>query len=241
MLLIILEKHLVIFLMEIKNINKILFFHFLAGVQQCIREGQAVGMIGSNSNEPLTQMTEGCRIHGYLEVNKVAGNFHIAPGQSFEQRNIHVHSLRNIRVNMLNTSHYIDDLTFGQYFPNQINPLSNTKQIPNETAVLFQYYVKVVPSTYVFLNKTELKTNQYSVTKHRRIIKNLYDEHTHQLPGTFFTYEISAIMVKFIERQRSLAHFLTSSCAIIVNNYLSKKNFLIIFFFSRVVFLQYRV
>lgn len=36
---------------------------------------------------------EGCNIHGFLEVNKVAGNFHFAPGKSFYQANIHVHDL----------------------------------------------------------------------------------------------------------------------------------------------------
>jgi hypothetical protein len=182
---------------------------FLVGVQQCIREGKAVGMFGSDANDNLTQTNEGCRLHGHLEVNKVAGNFHIAPGQSFQQNHVHVHSLRNMRLNMLNSTHYIKDLSFGEYFPNQINPLSNTKQIANDGAVLFHYYVKVVPSTYVFLNQTQLITNQYSVTKHRKIIKNIHDSSDNQLPGTFFTYEISAIMVKFVEQKRSLTHFLT--------------------------------
>jgi hypothetical protein len=30
------------------------------------------------------QAGEGCNIYGYLEVNKVAGNFHFAPGKSFQ-------------------------------------------------------------------------------------------------------------------------------------------------------------
>jgi hypothetical protein len=123
---------------------------------------------------------------------------------------------------MLNTTHYVDELAFGERFPNQINPLSNTKQITtshdNNGPILFHYYVKIVPSTYVFLNKTQLITNQYSVTKHRKVIKNIYDSADHQLPGTFFTYEISAIMVKFVEQRRSLAYFLTTLCAIIVRN-----------------------
>ncbi|CAF3246674.1 unnamed protein product [Rotaria socialis] len=185
------------------------------GVAQCIREGQAVGLLGSNENGDLSQMQEGCLVHGHLEVNKVAGNFHIAPGQSFQQHHVHIHSLKNIRLNMLNTTHYINHLSFGQHFPSQVNPLADTKQIANASAVLFHYYIKVVPSTYVFLNKTEIKTNQYSVTKHQKPIHNIADNNNHQLPGTFFTYEISAIMVKFVERQRSLAQFLTSSCAII--------------------------
>lgn len=187
-------------------------------------------------NDNITDSKEGCRVHGHLEVNKVAGNFHIAPGQSFQEHHIHVHSLKNIRLNMLNTTHFIDELTFGEYFPNQINPLSYTKQITNSRehgGILYHYYVKIVPSTYVFLNGKEIRTNQYSVTKHKKIIKNIYDSSDHQLPGTFFTYEISAIMVKFVEKKRSLAQFLTSLCAIIVciKNLFSKEFIIIILFF----------
>jgi len=220
------------------------YFVYLAGVQQCIREGKAVGMFGANMNDNLTELNEGCRVHGHLEVNKVAGNFHIAPGQSFQEHHVHVHSLKNIRLNMLNTTHYIDELTFGKYFPNQINPLSNTKQITNSHdggSILYHYYVKIVPSIYVFLNQTQLITNQYSVTKHKKIIKNIYDSSDHQLPGTFFTYEISAIMVKFVEQKRSLAHFLTSLCAIIVRTKLLLYNINKYVLIFREVFLLFQV
>lgn len=192
------------------------------GVHQCIREGKTIGMMNTN----ITDLNEGCRLHGYLEVNKVAGNFHIAPGQSFQEHHIHIHSLKNLRLNALNTSHFINELTFGSSFPNQVNPLSQTKQIPNAQdggSILYHYYVKIVPSMYVFLNQTQLITNQYSVTKHKKIIQNIFDSSDHQLPGAFFTYEISAIMVKFVEQQRSLAQFLTSLCAIIVR--IEKKDF----------------
>ncbi|KAI3807790.1 hypothetical protein L1987_23724 [Smallanthus sonchifolius] len=36
---------------------------------------------------------EGCNIYGFLDVKKVAGNFHFAPGKSFQQSNVHVHDL----------------------------------------------------------------------------------------------------------------------------------------------------
>jgi endoplasmic reticulum-Golgi intermediate compartment protein 3 len=186
---------------------------FTVGIHQCVREGKT---FDSDSPETIALTNEGCRIHGHLEVNKVAGNFHIAPGQSFEQQNIHIHSLNSIALNTLNTTHWIDELSFGEHFPQQVNPLSNTKHISHEGAILYHYYVKIVPSVYVFLNQTQLLTNQYSVTKHRKIIRNLFDSSGHQLPGTFFTYEISAITVKFIEQQRSWIHFVTSLCAIIV-------------------------
>ncbi|XP_075495855.1 uncharacterized protein LOC142533102 isoform X2 [Primulina tabacum] len=36
---------------------------------------------------------EGCNLYGFLDVNRVAGNFHFAPGKSFQQSNVHVHDL----------------------------------------------------------------------------------------------------------------------------------------------------
>lgn len=36
---------------------------------------------------------EGCNIHGSLEVNKVAGNFHFAAGKSFHLSNFNVQDL----------------------------------------------------------------------------------------------------------------------------------------------------
>ncbi|KAG6650568.1 hypothetical protein CIPAW_06G053000 [Carya illinoinensis] len=36
---------------------------------------------------------EGCNIYGFLEVNKVAGRHHFAPGKSFHQSGVHVHDL----------------------------------------------------------------------------------------------------------------------------------------------------
>lgn len=35
------------------------------------------------------QPKEGCQIFGNVEVNKIAGNFHIALGQSFEKNHVH--------------------------------------------------------------------------------------------------------------------------------------------------------
>ena len=35
------------------------------------------------------QKNEGCLVTGHLEVNKVAGNFHFAPGKSFQQHHVH--------------------------------------------------------------------------------------------------------------------------------------------------------
>jgi len=33
--------------------------------------------------------TQGCQIYGYMEVNRVGGSFHIAPGNSFSVNHVH--------------------------------------------------------------------------------------------------------------------------------------------------------
>lgn len=57
------------------------------GVAQCDREHYAEHLDA--------QRREGCRLEGSIRVNKVIGNFHIAPGKSFSNGNMHVHDLDN--------------------------------------------------------------------------------------------------------------------------------------------------
>ena len=56
-------------------------FNNAEGITQCTEEGW-VQKITEQSNE-------GCRASGFFDVSKVAGNFHFAPGKSFQQHNIH--------------------------------------------------------------------------------------------------------------------------------------------------------
>lgn len=44
-------------------------------------------------------------MYGFLEVNKVAGNFHIAPGKSFQQSGVHVHDLLAFQKDSFNVRH----------------------------------------------------------------------------------------------------------------------------------------
>lgn len=36
-----------------------------------------------------TAFNQGCQIYGYMEVNRVGGSFHIAPGDSFSVNHVH--------------------------------------------------------------------------------------------------------------------------------------------------------
>ena len=53
----------------------------------------------------------------------VAGNFHFAPGKSFQHQHMHVHDLAAYQQQVFNVSHRIHALSFGESFPGQVNPL----------------------------------------------------------------------------------------------------------------------
>lgn len=176
------------------------------GIEQCVREGFTQSL--------LEQRGEGCQIYGYLLVNKVAGNFHFAPGKSFQQHHMHIHDLQPFKNAKFNLSHTINRLSFGKEFPGIINPLDGVKKDVSEGkggSGMYQYFIKIVPTIYENLGGQVLNTNQFSVTEHYKPLQ----EGGHGLPGVFFMYELSPIMVKFTENRKSFAHFLTGVCAII--------------------------
>ena len=93
------------------------------------------------------------------------------------------------------------------------NPLDGAQAVVKDGSGVFQYYVKVVPTTYQFASGLSLDSCQYSVTDQ---FKSAHDPAAgFVLPGVFFIYDISPIMVRFTEKRPSLAFFLTSLCAIV--------------------------
>nr|XP_033819255.1 endoplasmic reticulum-Golgi intermediate compartment protein 3 isoform X4 [Geotrypetes seraphini] len=179
-------------------------------IEQCKREGF--------SQKMQDQKNEGCKVYGFLEVNKVAGNFHFAPGKSFQQSHVHVHAveihdLQSFGLDNINMTHSINHLSFGRDYPGIVNPLDGTHVSTQQASMMFQYFVKIVPTVYVKLDGEVLRTNQFSVTRHEKMANGLIGDQG--LPGVFVLYELSPMMVKFTEKQRSFTHFLTGVCAII--------------------------
>lgn len=129
------------------------------GIEQCENEHY-----GDRLDE---QRKEGCRIEGGLRVNKVVGNFHIAPGKSFSSGNMHVHDLKNYwETPVKHTfSHSIHHLRFGPQLPDHLhkklgsenlpwtnhhlNPLDNTHQETDDVTFNYMYFIKIVPTSYL--------------------------------------------------------------------------------------------
>ncbi|RQM06956.1 hypothetical protein DH86_00000102 [Scytalidium sp. 3C] len=143
-------------------------------VEQCEREHFAERLDA--------QRKEGCRIEGGLRVNKVIGNFHIAPGRSYTNGNMHVHDLNNYFDSSLpgghTFTHIIHHLRFGPQLPDEVvgkmgsqdlpwtnhhlNPLDNTEQETNDPAYSFMYFLKVVSTSYLPLG---WQHNRYDIRR----------------------------------------------------------------------------
>ena len=85
-------------------------------------------------------------------------------------------------------------------------------------SALYQYYIKVVPTSYAPLGREPIATCQYSVTEARMPIApdaGRGGRREFVLPGVFFIYDISPIKVAYTEQATSLWTFITSLCAII--------------------------
>lgn len=131
-------------------------------VEQCEREHYAERLDA--------QREEGCRIEGGIHVNKVVGNFHIAPGRSFSNGNMHVHDLNNYFDTPIQGGHHfshdIHSLRFGPRLPESMlkkdgkwtpwsehhkNPLDATSYKTADSAYNYMYFIKVVPTEYLAL------------------------------------------------------------------------------------------
>ena len=65
----------------------------------------------------------------------------------------------------LNVSHIIHAVSFGEPYPDMVNPLDNRPKIIHDGSGYFQYYIKVVPTIYEPIHGWPLHTNQYSYTE----------------------------------------------------------------------------
>ena len=84
----------------------------------------------------------------------------------------------------------------------------------NNSAINYRYFLKIIPTTYEYLNGRVINnTYQYSVARSAKLLnQQIFGA---ELPGVFVSYELSPIMIKYIERSKSFSHFITSCCAII--------------------------
>jgi endoplasmic reticulum-Golgi intermediate compartment protein 3 len=153
----------------------------LQSAEQCIREGR-------DKIEPKhLRRGEGCNLQGHFMVNRVGGNFHIAMGEGIERDGRHIHTFNPEETHHFNASHVIHHLSFGpepeySYKNHEVMALNGAKKIVSKehgTTGLFQYFIKIVPTTYIGSGNTgskTIETNRYFYTERfRPLMKEIFE------------------------------------------------------------------
>ncbi|CAH1787324.1 unnamed protein product [Owenia fusiformis] len=155
---------------------------------------------------------DGCRIHGKIQVNKLAGNFHITAGKSIPHFAGHAHLSAMVDRSDYNFSHRIDEFSFGVPTPGVVNPLDGDEMITKDNYHMFQYFIQVVP-TKVHTSHTNLETYQYAVTERNRTIN--HSSGSHGVAGVFVKYDLSALKFTVTEEHKPYWQFMVRLCGII--------------------------
>jgi len=191
------------------------------------------------------QADEGCNVSGRIRVNKVVGNIHLSPGRSFQTSSRNLYELvpylrdEKDRHDFSHTIHYLafesdDEYDYwkaeaGNAMRDRMgladNPLDGVVARTTKSLYMFQYFIKVVSTRFRTLDGQTVNTHQYSTTEFERDLSEgangdspggIHLQHSVSgMPGIFFNFEISPILVVHSETRQSFAHFLTSTCAIV--------------------------
>ena len=184
-------------------------------VAQCAREAYLDNLRSRFSDEG------GCQVYGNLELSRGSGHFHIAPHKSLATQGasagqMHLLDLLSFTFAQFNITHTVNALSFGDHFPGVRSPLDGEVRSVKDTHGMYQYYIKVVPTRYKELGKSdEIASNQYSVTEH---LRHLAPGSGRGLPGVYFYYETSPVQAIFEETRgggQGFMRLLTNICAIV--------------------------
>lgn len=169
---------------------------------------------------------EGCRVAGFVKVNKVPGNVHLSTySHSYLFGSLYQ------ETKSINISHRVNHISFGpetdisfvkKNFKNTgiVSPLDGVSQIVEETkqasggnswgvaeSAIFEYYTKVVSTTYVPLSSPSLHVYQFTANSNRIV--------NQQMPSLYLRYDFSPVSVRYTETRESFSHFIVQICAVI--------------------------
>ncbi|KAK8386360.1 hypothetical protein O3P69_010790 [Scylla paramamosain] len=183
-------------------------------IHQLLWRSGYINIFGDFPRRRVTPSKEkdACHVVGTLEINKVAGNFHITAGKTIPLPRGHAHLAVFMDDKDYNFTHRINKLSFGDPAPGIVHPLEGDEEVAEKNLMSYQYFITVVP-TYVSTYSYRGSTFQYSVSEQSREIA--HDKNSHGTPGIFFKYDVSALRVNVHERHEPLLAFLTRLCGII--------------------------
>jgi len=145
-------------------------------------------------------------VFGSITAKKVTANLHITTlGHGYAT---HAH----VDHSKMNLSHVITEFSFGPHFPDITQPLDNSFEVAYDPFVAYQYFLHVVPTTYVAPRSVPLHTHQYSVTHYTRVMDSSHHRHT---PGIFFKFDLDPLAIKIEQRTTSLVQLMIRCVGVI--------------------------
>lgn len=198
----------------IQQVNEYLTQEYHAIQELLWRSNKATFYGGMPPREDVPEgQPDACRIHGSLEVSKVAGNFHVTAGKSVPViPKGHAHIALMIEGSDYNFSHRIDHFSFGDPVSGVVYPLDGTLFVTDSNYHIFQYFIQVVP-TEVRTYAASVDTYQFAVTERNRTIN--HREGSHGVPGIFVKYDLSSLLIRVREEHKPYWQFLVRLCGII--------------------------
>merc|ERR1719483_16276 len=163
----------------------------------------------------------GCRVTGDFSINKVAGNFHFAMGDSQEMKDgVLVHRFNVDAISKFNCSHVINMVRFGTHFPGQKNLLNGQSEFIVEKgwSAAFSYELQIVPVSYTTVFGSLFYSNHYSFTMVKQPLRSRRPgdfDWKPGLPGVFFMFSFSPYMIKLDVLRPRFLKFIMRIAAIV--------------------------
>lgn len=157
---------------------------------------------------------EGCRLEGTIQVLRVPGNFHI----STHAYGRIIARLISDGISVNDLSHKINHISFGDEYDIMnikskfdvgiLNPIDEVEKIDHTNQKIYEYYLKVVPTTYIDVNGEALSVHQFTSNSNENVSNMM-------ISTIFFRYDISPILIRITQYKQPFFHFFIQICAIV--------------------------
>lgn len=106
----------------------------------------------------------GCRLGGTMLIQRCAGVFHVSAIRQHQAMMGGFVFGVDPAISRFNATHVIHHLSFGPPFPEQVRPLDGHESGVRESAAMYQYHLKIVPTLYEPLAGAVFESNQFSAS-----------------------------------------------------------------------------
>ena len=163
----------------------------------------------------MIDRSEGCRVVGFIYINRVPGNFHL----SFHVAHELVSRLPREYLNKIKFSHVINHLSFGEenhseslekeFEAENFRLYDGKKVYDKDFMYKHEYFLKIIPVQFIDqCTDEEINSYQYSL--------NLNSDKAHGLFGAvYFRYDFENITMRYTKVDKKLSEFIVSLCAIL--------------------------